>query len=120
MRSTRIRLISHGIALGLFFLLLTFGVPRVERPFTDFGIPLPRATILVIRASHWPIAISSSILVLLGIDGYLLEILSRRGDPRWARTWSALMIATPLVIMALILAALGLPLITMDTSPLSG
>jgi type II secretory pathway component PulF len=119
MRSTRFRLITHGIVMGLFLLVLAVGVPRVERVFTDFGAPLPRATVLVIRASHRPIAFMLSTLVLLGLDWSILAILSRRGDAQRARAWSASMIAMPMMMIALILIALGLPMITLS-GPLSG
>jgi type II secretory pathway component PulF len=115
MRSTRFRLITHGIAMGLFLLVLAVGVPKVERVFADFGAPLPQATVLVIRASHRSIAFMLSTLVLLGVDWSMLAILSRRGDAQRARAWSVSMIAMPLLMIALILVALGLPLITMDT-----
>jgi type II secretory pathway component PulF len=115
-------LIAHCIAWGLFLVLLTVIVPRIEAIFQDFGTPLPRPTRLLIRASHlviWAaaplVAIPSLLLVLLGMDWLILNIRPERGEARLARTWSALMLASPLLLIALTLAALVLPLLTILT-----
>jgi type II secretory pathway component PulF len=69
-------LIAHCVAWGLFLVLLALVVPKVEAIFLDFGIPLPRPTLLLIRASHlvsWAstplVVIPSLLVVLLGVDG---------------------------------------------------
>jgi type II secretory pathway component PulF len=108
--SIRSRLIAHGTAWWLFLMLSGFGMPRTETIFADFGIPMPQLTILAIRASHSVVGLVSSILVLLGVDWFVLDALSRRGDVGRSRSWSALMVATPLVMIVLTLVAMSLPL----------
>jgi hypothetical protein len=115
-------LIAHGIAWGLFLVLLGLVVPRIEAIFLDFGIPLPRPTLLLIRASHlvsWAstplVALPTLLLVLLGVDWLILNIRPDPGEAGLARTWSALMLASPLLLIALTLAALVLPLLTILT-----
>jgi hypothetical protein len=99
--------------------LLALVVPRVEAIFLDFGVPLPRPTLLLIRASHlvsWAstplLVIPSLLLVLLGLDWLILNIRPERGKAGLAGTWSALMFASPVLLIALTLAALVLPLLT--------
>jgi type II secretory pathway component PulF len=111
-RSTRFRLIVHGIAWGVLLALLAFGVPRVETVFADFGVPLPDVTILVIQASHRIVASVLLTLLLLVADGLVLDAFRRRGDFQRARSWSLLMIATPLSMVAVMLWALLLPMLT--------
>ena len=114
MRSHRFRLFAEGIAWALLVLLLASGVPKVETSFTDYGIPLPRLTDLTIRASHmWTVFLLLA-TILLGSDWYVADELSRHGNAEWARAWSAVMIATPLLLVALILVALVLPFFAMD------
>ena len=115
-------LIAHCIAWGLFLVLLALIVPRIEAIFLDFGIPLPRLTLLLIRASHlvsWAstplVALPTLLLVLLGVDWLILNIRPERGEAGLARTWSALMLASPLLLIALALAALVSPLLTILT-----
>jgi type II secretory pathway component PulF len=119
MRSQRFRVFADGIAWVLLLLLLAFGVPRVETSFTDYGIPLPRLTAFTIRASHmWPVFLLLA-TILLSTDLCLIAKLSGQGDAEWFRSWSAVMIATPLLLIALTLMSLVLPLFTIDTG-LSG
>ena len=115
MRSKRFRLFADGIAWALLVLLLAFGVPRVETSFTDYGMPLPRLTDLTIRASHMWTAFLLLAMILLGTDWYVANELSRQGSAEWAWSWSALMIATPLLLIALTLVALALPFFMIDT-----
>lgn len=104
------RLITHGSAWVLFLILTGIGVPRIETFLADFGIPLPRLTILAIRAAHSLVGLVPSILGLLGVDWLVLDALSRRADLGRSRSWSLLMLATPLLLIALTLAAMLLPL----------
>ncbi len=112
---TRIWGIAHGIAWGLLLLLLGFGVPRVEVIFKDFNVDLPGVTVLVIRASHLVVGFVPLLLVLLGADWFLLDVLSRRGEVRPARAWSVLMLVCPLLLIALALVALVQPSWTIMT-----
>ena len=109
--------IAHGIAWGLLFVLLAFGVPRVEAIFKDFGVDLPGATILVIRASHLVVGffyfLAALLLILLGTAWSLLDALTRRGEVRSARAWSILMFAAPLLLIVLAALAVGLPMLGM-------
>ena len=73
--------------------------------FNEYDIPLPRLTNVVFRASHAQTVFISLILVLAGADWFVLEKLSKRGDALGASSWSAIMIATPLLLIALTLAA---------------
>ena len=121
-RLTPFRLIAHCYVWGLFLVILAFVVPRVEVIYADFGIPLPRLTILVIRASHlvnWAsppaVAISLLLLVLLGADWLMLNAQSERGEEGWSLAWSMFMFASPLLLIALTLVALVLPLLSITT-----
>ena len=116
---TPFRLIAPGIAWGIFLVLLAFIVPRIEAIFEDFGIPLPRHTILVIRASHLVIRASSPVfvvlsllLVLLGANWLMLIAQSKRREAGLSGAWSVLMLGTPLLLIALTLATLVQPLLT--------
>ncbi len=108
----RYGLIAHGIAWGLLLALLALVVPRVEANFTDFGVPLPQVTILVIRVSHQVVALMSLTLVVLGADWLMRYAHSVRADSGLSRAWSVLMLVCPLAWIALTLVALALPLFT--------
>jgi type II secretory pathway component PulF len=114
MGSSRRRLAAHGIAWGLFFVLLGFGVPRIEAVFTESNMPLPRFTSLVIHTSHLAIVFALLVVDLLVVDWYVLDALSEQGEVSSARAWSALMLATPLLVTGLTLWALALPWFTID------
>ncbi len=114
------RLMVHGCAWGLLLVTLRFGVPRVEAILKDFGIPLPRATIGLIEASHALVRPGTSLagltLVLalvLACDTLMLQML--RGHEGAARAWSIFMLATPLCLIVLIIVAFGLPFFTIMT-----
>jgi hypothetical protein len=87
--------------------------------FSEYDIPLPRLTTFVIRASHAQAVLILLVPAVLGADWYVLGRFSKRGDIEGAWTWSAVMIATPLLLIVLTLAALVLPLLTIDNG-LSG
>lgn len=105
--------IAHGIAWGLLFVLLSFGVPRVEAIFKDFGIGLPGVTVLVIRASHLVVrlfyVLAPLLVILLGTVWFLLDALTKQGEVRSARAWSVLVFVSPLLLIVLSLVALVLP-----------
>ena len=109
---TCLRLLAQGIAWGVFLVLLACVVPRFEMTFADFGVPLPNLTILVIEASHMLIAVIAVTVTLLIADGFVMAHFARRGDVVRVRSWSLLMIATPVVMVALTLGALVLPMLT--------
>jgi hypothetical protein len=111
---TCFRLIIHGIAWGLFMALLGFGVPRFEAVFADFGVPLSDLSIRVIEASHIVDVLAMLTLILLVADGFVLESFRRRGIVKGSRRWSSLMIATPLLLVALTVVGLVLPLFTLN------
>jgi type II secretory pathway component PulF len=113
-RSILFRLVIHGIAWGLFALLCALGIPRIEMFFDEYDIPLPRLTTFVIRASDARAVLILIIPVLLGADWYVLGRLSKRGDAEGAWYWSTFMIASPLLLIVLMLAAFVLPLLTID------
>jgi hypothetical protein len=121
-RLTPFRLIAHCYVWGLFLLIMAFVVPRVEGIFADFGVPLPRLTILAIGASHLVLWASSPVvtiplllLILLGADWLMLNAQSERGEEGWALAWSMLMFACPLLLIALTLVAFVLPFFTITT-----
>jgi hypothetical protein len=119
-RSTCFRLAAHAIARGVFLAFLVFATGWVEPIFADFGVPLPNVTIWVIEASHRVVASVSLTLLLLAADGLVLDALCRRGDVLRAWSWSLMMIATPLSMIAVTLWALLLPLLTTCPMRLSG
>jgi hypothetical protein len=80
----------------------------------NYNIPLPKATAFVIWAAHQVIALVYFILVVLGVDWFVLESLSRRGEIDLSQTWSTLMFATPMVLIALTLIAVSSPFFTID------
>jgi len=116
----RFGLIAHAIAWWLLLVLLAFVVPRAEEIFTDFAIPLPRATTLLFRASHLVCIVVPLILGVLGADHLVAKALRGRGDPELSRAWSALMFAFPLVLLAVTVVALVQPFLTSCWLRLSG
>jgi hypothetical protein len=116
---TRFRFIAHGVVWGLWLGLFIFGVLGIESILRDYNFELPRVAVFVIWAAHQVIALILLVLVLLGLDWFVLESLSRRGEIDLSQTWSTLMFATPLLLIVLTLIAMGLPLFTSDFS-LSG
>ena len=113
-RSTQFWLLAHALAWGLCLELFVFGVPRIEAIFKDFAIPLPRAASFVIWAARQAIALLCLILVLIGVDWFVIQSLFKRGEIEVSQTWSTLMFATPVVLIALTLITLSLPLFTLD------
>jgi type II secretory pathway component PulF len=111
---TRFRFIAHGVVWGIWLGLFIFGVPGIESILRDYNFPLPRAAVFVIWAAHQVIALIFLTLVLLGVDWFVLEFLSRRGVIDLSQTWSTLMFATPLLLIVLTLIAMSLPLFTSD------
>jgi type II secretory pathway component PulF len=94
---------------------MIFAVPRAEAIFTDFGVPVPEITMGVIQASHWPGALVSLTVLLLIADPFARDELLRRGDLVKVRFWSALLIATPLLLLGTTLWALILPMLNVTT-----
>jgi hypothetical protein len=113
-RSARLQFIAHGIAWAICLGFFVFGILGIESILNDENIPLPRAAVFVIWAAHQVIALTVSILVLLGLDWFALELLSRRSEIEVSQTWSTLVFATPMVLIALVLIALSLPFFMID------
>jgi hypothetical protein len=113
-RSTRLQFIAHGIAWAICLGFFVFGIPGIESILRDYNFALPRVAVFVIWAAHQVIACIFLILVLLGVDWFVLESLSRRGEIDLSQTWSTLMSATPLLLIVLALIAMSLPLFTSD------
>src|SRR4051794_21259648 len=72
-RSPGSMLMAHGIAWGLYLAILVFGVPWAETAFVDFGVPLPRTTVLVIQASRGAVVIVPLFLLLVTADWLMLS-----------------------------------------------
>jgi type II secretory pathway component PulF len=124
-RFTRYRLVAHAIAWGLCLGVFVFVVPTIEAIFNDFNLPLPRKTIFVISSAHWIIRHQRSIvvgliLVLPAAEWLMLLARSEHGGTDLSWRWSVLMFATPLVVTALTLIALGLPLFCLCNLRLTG
>jgi type II secretory pathway component PulF len=106
-----LRLTTHGISWAVLLALPACGVPKLERIFADFGIPLSNLTMIVIEASHLVIAIIAMTVILLVADWFLMARFVRRGDVVSVRSWSVLMVGAPFVMVALTLWALILPMV---------
>ena len=113
-RSARLQFIAHGIAWAICLGLFIVGVREIDSILKDYNFPLPRAAVFVIWAAHQVIALIFLILVLFGVDWFVLESLSRRGEIDLSQTWSTLVFATPMVLIALVLIALSLPFFMID------
>ncbi len=100
-----------GIAWGLYLALLVFGVPRAEAVFLDFGAPLPRATALIIRLSRGAVALAPVLLLFVAADWLML---SGKFTVRVSQRWPVAMLGLPWLLMALTLAGLVLPLLTVE------
>ena len=85
MDTTPGRLVVHSMAWGLLLALLTLAIPRAEAIFADFGIPVPRITASLFRASRLAIAWPWLIVIPLLADWFVLDALSGRDDPRSSR-----------------------------------
>ena len=114
-RAPRGWLIAHGIAWGVWLIVLTFGVRKLEAIFVDFGVGLPGFTALVIRVSHLGIALVPLLLVVLGVDWFVLHALDRRGEARRYRTWSIAMLVVPWLLFAATIVALAIPFLSILT-----
>jgi hypothetical protein len=106
--------ITHVIVCGVYLSLCWFAVPRLEAISSDFAIPLPELTIRVLQASHLAGVLSALILLLLVANWFVLDAPSRGGDGEATQCWSVLMLVVPLLAIALTLAALILPVFTID------
>jgi len=107
--STRLLRVASGLAWGLVLALLVFGVPKVRGIYADFGLDLPRASVLVLQATDWLTAHAPTLLVLLGTAWIVREILSG-GEGARNRGWWVGMVVVPLLLLALMVVALGVPL----------
>jgi type II secretory pathway component PulF len=116
--SSRLRLLTHGLAWVFFLALLAFVVPRAEAIFVDFGIPLPRLTGLLIRASHQVLPLTALVSFLFVAEWFLLDPQSDRAGAT-SGAWTGIMLALPLVLITLAVVALGQPLYSL-VSRLSG
>jgi type II secretory pathway component PulF len=115
----------HVIACYLWailLLVLTFVMPRAEAIFRDFGIPLPRATELVIDLSHMVVRLSLPvvavivlILILAGPDWLALHVPSKQAREEWQLGWSAILFVLPILLMALAVWSLVVPFLTITT-----
>lgn len=105
-------LYAHGIAWGLFLAILVYAVPRAEAIFADFGIPLPRQTSFLFRASHRAFALVAVLWVLMYVDWLMIKALSRRGKVTLSQAWPALMLIAPLLLIVWTLVVLVLPFLT--------
>jgi type II secretory pathway component PulF len=115
----------HVIACYLWailLLVLAFVMPRAEAIFRDFGIPLPRATKLVIDLSHMVgrlslpvVAVIVLILVLAGPDWLARHAPSKQGREEWQLGWSAILFVLPILLMALAVWSLVVPFLTITT-----
>jgi hypothetical protein len=112
--STHFQLIAHALVWVFCLGLFVFGVTGIESILRDYNIPLPRAAVFVIWTAHQVVALVLLFLVLIGVDWFVLQSLFRRGEIEVAQTWSTLIFATPLVLVALTLIALSLTFFTID------
>ena len=105
-RSLGSGLIVHGLAWALFLGLLAFLVPKFEVIFKDFGVDLPSLTKIAIKASHfliyYPIVAVPPVLLVLVLDGWLRSKFSKRQQDGKSRGWSMVMLAIPLLLIALL------------------
>jgi type II secretory pathway component PulF len=101
-------LIAPALAWGLALAILAFVVPRFEVIFKDFGISLSWATMLVVGASRFSLALLGLVVVLLVADSIVRESLARRKDGRaWSQFWSTSMILLPMSALVFLSITLG-------------
>jgi type II secretory pathway component PulF len=112
MLRTSLRLMIFGWAWGLLLVLLGLVVPRLERIFKDFGVPLPRLTTHLFNGWHrgW---------IWLPLVFFLVEVyrfvLGREADSDRSpasRPCSALPLLIPFLLIGFVLLALALPFFT--------
>jgi type II secretory pathway component PulF len=115
MKSSVLRQALILLAWGLAAMLLAIAVPRCEGIFKDFGMPLPRITILIARASQpgwiWlPLA-----LIPPGVDLFFFSDVGRNGETSLAcRLWTIVAIAVPVFLISTVLWAIAVPFFTSD------
>ena len=114
MRTTRKRRFVLWSAWGIALALLGVAVPKAEAIFKDFGIPLPRITLLLLRISHLSWAWISLALSVLVVDWFMRDAASEEDDPTIWRIWSTLLLAIPLLLIGLVLWALAMPCFNLD------
>ncbi|MDR3618390.1 MAG: hypothetical protein P4L85_03495 [Paludisphaera borealis] len=116
--STRDGFLLHVLGCALLLSLLGFVAPRLYAIYRDFGVPLPRATVNVFRASHLGAYLVPIFVALLAADRLVLKSLKRRGDVEWRRFYTR-SVSTGLALLILwTLCAMCIPL-TIVYTPLS-
>jgi hypothetical protein len=103
-------LIAHGIAWGVWLVVLIVAVRTMEVIFQDFGVDLPGMTVFFIKVAHAKVLLAPAVLILLLLDRTVLNARHRRGDARGFRTWAIAMMALPILLFAATTVALVLPL----------
>ena len=86
-------------------------VPRIEPIFKDFGIALPHATILVIKASHLLVVVIPIVLAVIAVNLLVAAALVAQGRRSLASTWAVAMLAVPLMAIAVVVLSVSLPMI---------
>ncbi|APW58824.1 hypothetical protein BSF38_00228 [Paludisphaera borealis] len=113
--STRDGFLLHVLGCALLLSLLGFVGPRLYAIYRDFGVPLPRATVNVFRASHLGAYVVPIFVALLAADRLVLKSLKRRGDADWLRFYSKSVWMGLAMLILWTLFALCVPLTTTMT-----
>ena len=115
MKSTELRHVIVASSWVLAAVLLGLAVPKCVAIFQDFGVPLPRTTLLVVAASRpgwiWlPLA-----LLPIVLDFFVSGAETDEETTQAFRVWSILVLVIPLVLIGAVLWALALPFFTIMT-----
>ncbi len=116
-----IAIVSVMVIIGSMFY---FVVPKFAAIYKDFGVPLPRITIVAIELAHlvvmfWPVFVIGLALMMWGV---VRSNPAGEGDPksrRYSRISSILLWILLPGSMAFLVVALAIPLLTLLTK-LSG
>ena len=104
-------LVVASIGWTIFLLMVIVVVPKLDAINRDFGIPLPAATIALVRLSHLAVGRLSVCLALLVALWVMTGVCVYQGK---SGLWAAVMLAVAGELIGLTVATLGLPLLTMD------
>lgn len=112
--SPRYWFVVHGVAWGVVWIVLVFGVPWIAAIFADFGIPLGQFTVEVLWAFRSRALSTVFVLAVLAVDYVVLNRLARRCDTARLRLWAHWMLAAVVMLAVVIFAACAHPLLTID------
>lgn len=108
-RPSRFLLSLPTLGWLLLFGTLGFVVPQFEAVFADFGVDLPRFSVIIIQCSHAVSRYAPGLLCFVALAWILVLFPPEQKTP--SRKALIVLFLTPMALMALSILALALPLL---------